>query len=180
MSAYNGPPGQEPRFEQAAAWILQAEGGYSHDVADPGGETRWGISKAAYPQVEMASLSWEEAKAIYRRDYWSVTRCDEIQAPIALALFDAAVNQGVKPAVQMLQTALRLQPDGIVGPDTIHAANAEPFTTTLPNYLSWRAVRYMQSRGSDRFLRGWLRRLFRLELECFLVAHDNIAARALP
>ncbi len=46
------------------------EGGYVIDPSDPGGMTKFGISKRAYPKLDIASLTRDEAVAIYYRDYW--------------------------------------------------------------------------------------------------------------
>ena len=40
-------------WQLASDWILQTEGGYVNDPADPGGETKYGISKKAYPTVDI-------------------------------------------------------------------------------------------------------------------------------
>ena len=49
-------------FEQAVAMVFKHEGGYVNDPKDPGGETRWGISKRAYPDVDILRLTEDEAK----------------------------------------------------------------------------------------------------------------------
>ncbi|MBI5843910.1 MAG: hypothetical protein HZB23_04475 [Deltaproteobacteria bacterium] len=45
------------------------EGGYVNDPADPGGETRFGISRRAYPNEDIKALTRERAAEIYYRDY---------------------------------------------------------------------------------------------------------------
>ncbi len=57
-------------FEHAITITLQHEGGYVNDPADPGGETRYGISKRAFPKVDIANLTINKAKAIYKAFYW--------------------------------------------------------------------------------------------------------------
>jgi lysozyme family protein len=148
-------------FDQAFQWILSVEGGYSNDTDDPGGETRWGISKRAYPHLDIAFLTKEDAKRLYLRDYWNVCHCDELQQQVALALFDSAVNQGPNKAIRLLQRALGVDADGVVGPDTIAAANRTLPGDALIQYLSHRALEY--SRGQEKYRRGWFVRLFRLQ-----------------
>ena len=58
-------------FDRAFRFLIGEEGGYVNDPADPGGETKFGISKRAYPQLDIKSLTLDQAKAIYRRDYWA-------------------------------------------------------------------------------------------------------------
>ena len=64
-------------FEAAVNDVLGEEGGYVNNPADPGGETNWGISKRAFPQVDIKALTRDDAKALYRANYWDPrhTRC---------------------------------------------------------------------------------------------------------
>jgi len=124
-------------FDQAFAIVVGIEAGYADDPADPGGQTKYGISKRAYPQIDIASLTLDQAKAIYLRDYWHLCKCDELTPDLALAVFDCAVNQGVS-------TALRIQ----------------GLAKTLIDFQAERALRYAQLSTFSRFGRGWMRRLF--------------------
>lgn len=108
-------------WEQGIAFVLAREGSYCNDVGDPGGETNWGISKKAYPHLDIKNLTVDEAKEIYRKDYWQVCRCDELAFPFDIATFDCAVNQGVGKAKRLLQIALNVDVDGIIGDKTIAA-----------------------------------------------------------
>lgn len=90
--------GMDESFEWAVKFVLDHEGGYVNDPSDPGGETKYGISKASYPNVDIANLTVDQAKAIYRRDYWKPVGAGAQPQDIALALFDFAVNAGVARA----------------------------------------------------------------------------------
>src|SRR6185312_16903801 len=63
-------------FLPAFKIVVGIEGGYSNDPRDPGGETKFGISKNAYPNLDIASLTLEQAQQIYLRDYWDACGCD--------------------------------------------------------------------------------------------------------
>jgi len=76
-------------------WGNRKDGGYTNDPVDPGGETKWGISKRAYPDIDIKSLTKEEALLIYERDYWLKAGCDKMEKALAIAVFDSAVNCGV-------------------------------------------------------------------------------------
>lgn len=65
-------------FEKAVAFVLRHEGGYTNDNRDPGGETKFGISKRAYPSLDIKNLTEEQAKVIYRRDYWDRAGCGDL------------------------------------------------------------------------------------------------------
>ena len=56
--------------------VLQSEGGYVYDKDDPGGETKYGISKRAYPDFDIKNLTKDDAKAIYLRDFWQRAKTD--------------------------------------------------------------------------------------------------------
>lgn len=82
-------------FDRAIAFVLKAEGGYVNDPKDPGGETKFGISKRAYPMLDIKTLKEEDAKLIYFNDYWLKVGCDKMEWPMSLVVFDCAVNQGI-------------------------------------------------------------------------------------
>jgi len=112
-------------WDDAIAFVLAQEGGYVNDPNDPGGETNFGISKKAFPTLDIKNLTVEHAKTLYRHHYWDACQCDKLPRAIAIGLFDSAVNQGVGTAIKILQRALGgLTVDGVIGPKTIAAANA--------------------------------------------------------
>ncbi len=150
-------------FDRAFDLLMESEGGYSDDSQDPGGETNFGISKRTYPQEDIRFLTLEQAKELYKRDYWDAIRADDLPYPINILIFDAAVNQGKKAAVRMLQEALKIKVDGVIGQQTIKAAVAAS-DSVCADYLAIRAVRYAGTYQFQRFGRGWMRRLFHLAL----------------
>jgi lysozyme family protein len=109
-------------WNDAINFVLKMEGGYTVDPNDPGGETNFGISKKAYPNLDIKDMTVDQAEAIYQSDYWAPCSCDDLPKPLALSVFDCAVNQGVTKAKRILQMALGVEVDGNVGPETIAAA----------------------------------------------------------
>ena len=146
-------------FDAAVAFVLRHEGGYSRDSDDPGGETNWGISKRAYPALDIAELTREEAVELYRADYWRAARCDDLPGQVALLVFDAAVNQGLGAAVTMLQDELGVATDGVLGPLTLAAATSRNHDDLALGYCARRAMRYATTKNLDRYGRGWYRGL---------------------
>ena len=151
-------------FEQAFAVVIGHEGGFDANRADPGnwtggrcgaGEcrgTNWGISAAAYPQLDIRSLTPPQAQAIYKRDYWDRAQCGRLPPPLALLVFDAAVNSGVGRASGWLQTALgRTQADQGYVLCAEFQAQRLAFMAGLP---TWRT-----------FGMGWARRLCTLPFQ---------------
>lgn len=127
-------------FDQALALVLKFEGGYVNDPVDPGGETKYGISKRSYPNVDIRNLTPELAGTIYQNDYWGPAGCDRLTPGMAVVVFDTAVNCGKARAVEWLNQF----------PDA-------------EDYLWHRLAYYrglVQAKASmGKFLVGWVRRL---------------------
>jgi lysozyme family protein len=153
------------KFEDAVQETLKFEGGYVYDPNDPGGETNMGITKRDYPDVDIKNLTVEQAKEIYRRDFWNSLYDEIISQPLANKLFDMGVNMGERRAVQRLQLVLPPPQiiDGIFGPETLQAVNLAG-ESLLPKYkLSlegyYRSL-VTQKPALNKFLTGWLRRVY--------------------
>lgn len=133
-SAYSG-------FDAAIAPLLKREGGYVDDPADSGGETKFGISKKAFPNLDIASLTEEDARNIYRKEYWDKVGADQLPPEAQTLVFDAAVNHGVAWAKRTWEE---------VGgdPAAFWARRKEHYD------------RLAESRPKDKkFHRGWMNRL---------------------
>jgi lysozyme family protein len=154
-------------FEQAIDTVLAHEGGYVCHPNDPGGETKYGISKRQYPQLDIQALTRDEAMEIYHRDYWHPL-WEKLTQPLATKLLDLAVTAGPATAVRALQQALvdesfgPLTVDGLFGPQTLQAARLCPEARLLRAYRARSAWHYVAvSRAwpeREVFLLGWLRR----------------------
>ncbi len=162
-----------PAFEQAFRIVVGEEGGFSAEHADPGnwtggavgrGElrgTKYGISAAAYPTLDITALSLADAQAIYRRDYWTRIGGDALPPPLALLVFDAAVNNGVDRAACWLQASVGVAEDGEIGPQTLAAvkAHATPGADLCAEFLA-RRMDFMGALSTwPVFGLGWARRL---------------------
>ena len=136
-----GAPAAGLKAQDAISRVIQREGGYVNDPDDIGGETNFGISKRAYPKLDIANLTEAEAARIYKRDYWDRINADKLPANIREMAFDAAVNQGVAWTRKALQDS-----------------NNDPQT-----FLQLRAQRYQDiaaaNPSQEKFLQGWLNRL---------------------
>lgn len=147
-------------FNLAVEKILAVEGGYSNHPQDPGGETRWGISKRSYPDLDIKNLTKEQAIGIYRRDYWDYDWIPSQE--VAEKLFDMAVNMGVQTSNRYLQHALRelgfaLNVDGVIGGQTAAATHASNPGVLLTELRRWQIKHYLNIAGVQHpFLKGWL------------------------
>ena len=88
------PKESSKTFEDALKFVLKWEGGYSNDPNDPGGETKFGISKRSYPNLDIKNLTLKQAKEIYFQNYWLKAGCDKLTSPLDIIVFDTAVNMG--------------------------------------------------------------------------------------
>ena len=161
-----------PAFARAVERVLAAEGGYSHNPADPGGETRFGISKREYPHIDISTLTREAAIAIYFRDWWQRGCYSDLPGPIGAKLFDLAVNIGPQPAAHCLQRALRacgrrVDEDGLIGAQTRAAAPAANQMALMAalravpaGYYRTLAANERARSGHCEFLEGWLNRAY--------------------
>jgi lysozyme family protein len=168
------PNNYPPAFERAIARLLGDEGGYVDNPADPGGETKFGITRREYPDVDIAALTRAEAVAIYYRDWWQRYSYSELPGAIAAKLFDLAVNIGPDHAVRCLQRALRacgrrVTEDGTLGRATTTAAGAANQLALIAAlraeaagyYRALAALERGRRAGGDReFLTGWLNRAY--------------------
>ena len=121
-------------FDSAFQIVVGLEGGFVDDPRDPGGATCYGISQRAYPDLQISTLTLDQAKQIYLRDYWTPLAIDTAPWGVALLLFDCAVNQGLS------------------------------FAKTLPRSVTQiaasRAMRYAANPNLQTYGRGWFLRLF--------------------
>lgn len=146
-------------FDQSFVKLIGHEGKYSNNPRDPGGETKWGISKRAYPALDIADLTLDDAKAIYKRDYWDRAQCDRLPPAIAFQVFDGAVNSGIGTSIRWLQSAAGVAQDGVVGPLTIRAVGDKDVGVMLARFNGARLT-FMASLSTwDVFGRGWARRI---------------------
>lgn len=146
-------------FDAAFSFTVGEEGGYSNNPTDPGGETKFGISKRAYPTVDIKNLTVDQAKSIYYKDFWVAAKCDQLPAAIAFALFDAAVNAGEGDAVKFLQRALRIPADGVLGAITLQTVARSNLKQTLRDMCAQRAYFYAAKYPQfGQFELGWLGR----------------------
>ena len=153
-------------FDECVDFVLldRIEGGYVNDPRDPGGETNFGISKRSYPKVNMKTLTREGAVEIYKRDYWDAAGCDDLPSKVALVVFDCAVNQGVGIARRLLQKALGVRSDGVIGPKTLAAVKKADEQELMIGILGWRLRRYAFTANAATYMRGWSNRVIRAAL----------------
>lgn len=146
-------------FDLAFERLIGHEGGYVDHKDDPGGETKFGIAKRSYPAEDIPNLTLARAKEIYKRDFWNAVKGDQLPYPIAFEVFDAAVNHGVGTAVRLLQKAIGVSTDGILGPVSLATAQAMDPARFKARFNGQRLQFYTDLPTWASFGKGWVRRV---------------------
>jgi lysozyme family protein len=152
-------------FDEAFDRLIDHEKGYVNDPRDPGGETKFGISKRSYPGEDIPNMTLERSKAIYARDFWGPAGCDALPDLLKFEMFDIAVNTSApgKPvtAIKLLQQAVGSFSDGVLGPKTLQAAQTMEPARALRRLQAVRLRYYaaIPKERRDPFLAGWVNRV---------------------
>ena len=146
-------------FSDSFDKLIGHEGGYTPGKGDPGGETKFGISKRAYPGEDIPHLTLERARALYLRDYWGPAGCDAVPDGLRFQLFDMAVNSGVGRAIKTLQQAAGAAADGILGPVTLQALQRVPAPRLVARFNGHRLAFMASLPTWPTFSRGWALRI---------------------
>lgn len=145
-------------FDTVFDRVIGHEGDYVNDPQDPGGETKWGISKRSYPTLEISQLTRDQAKAIYYADFWMPMR-GVTHDSMRFQMFDAAFNHGFGNAVRMLQRAVGVADDGVWGKLSQQAYDKMSEADLLLKFLGNRLLFMTKLQKFDRFGRGWSARI---------------------
>jgi lysozyme family protein len=145
-------------FDTAIERVLSHEGHYVNDPRDPGGETKFGISKRTYPGEDIRNLTRDRAKFLYHRDFWEPVVKTIADGALRFQMMDAAVNHGMDNAVRFLQRAAGVADDGHWGRYS-HAALARMAIVDVHHlFMAERFEFWAKLRAFDIFGRGWVRR----------------------
>jgi len=150
-------------FDDIIEVVLHHEGGYVNDPDDPGGETNFGIAKRSHPDVDIANLTKEGAKEIYKEHYWDRNKVESLSEDLRHIYFDMCVNQGRGRAVKILQKAANakganLVVDGGMGPKTIAAMKGVELQRVRAYRVKYYADLVTRKPDLEKFYFGWFRR----------------------
>lgn len=158
-------PKTETARKRAVDLILEIEGPYSNDPNDPGGETRWGVTKKYYPKIVIKNKA--DAVKFYT-DRWVEWQCDQLPIGVDVVFFDGCVKDGLVTTTKLLQNTLNraygcsLKEDGKLGIHTLQACESKP---GLAFAFLIRRLQYMSSREVwVHYGPGWTNRLMKVAL----------------
>jgi len=151
-------------FSSVVKMILVHEGGYVNHPSDPGGETKYGISKRAYPDVDIAELTEDDAADLYKRDYWDRIKGDDLPVGVACVVMDYAVNSGISRASKALQSVCGIaNGDGVIGPASLNAVWTTVKNTSeedVINAVTTQRQEFIRAlKIYETFGKGWERRI---------------------
>ena len=168
-------------YIKAFNFLLRNEGGYVDDPDDSGGATKYGISLIFLSNIYKKGTLWadinkdgkvdkndivllniEIAKKIYEQAFWLKVKMIPY-TNLAIKVFDAGVNIGMKKAIQLLQRILSVAEDGIIGPITLEAIKKFNKNMLMEKYIEalcgyYYTITYCNRPRFDKFIKGWLNR----------------------
>lgn len=139
-------------YDTAFAMVIGHEGGFTDNRNDRGNwtsgvigqgqlkGTKYGIAAMSYPDLDIKNLTLQQAKAIYKRDYWDKVGGDQLPPKVAFNVFDGAINSGIGRSARWLQMAVGAKPDGMIGPMTLRAVKAQDEQRTVMLYCAERLL----------------------------------------
>lgn len=188
---------KDVNFKTAFNFTEPWEGGYVNDPDDPGEETYKGISRKHHPKWEgwkiidaanKEDLQIKTAQEVftpkqlkklnsmvrkfYFNKYWLNAECDRLDFPLAMVIFDSAVNCGIKRSVRWLQRAFNeacaadgnnggIKEDGIFGPITYNSVHQVDQSEILTTMVAIRVEYYTglaEQEWAEKYFHGWMRR----------------------
>lgn len=161
-------PGLSQNISDAIARLIVREGGekVTDDELDRGGLTKFGISKAAHPNVDIRALTYADAVDLYFQNYYDAPGLDALPLAYAEPLMDLGVHAGPTQAIVLAQRAVKVPEDGVLGPRTRAAILAHDVAAFRKLFASERIGFYLHlilKRPSQvKYARGWIRRALEL------------------
>ena len=160
-------------FDVALLKLLVHEGGFVNHPADPGGMTNLGVTKKVWEEwrnqpvdeAEMRALSPEKVAPLYKAKYWDMVQGDRLPHGVDMCVFDCAVNSGVKRASKLLQRAVGVDDDGVIGRATIAAVEALNLEEVIDRFCAERLTFLEALPTFTTFGKGWTRRVAQVREE---------------
>ena len=165
-------------FETALKAILKVEGNFVNHPADPGGMTNLGVTKKVWEEwcgqsvdeAEIRALSPEKVTPLYKIKFWDMIQGNKLPHGVDLCVFDCAVNSGVRRASKLLQRAVGVEEDGLIGHITLTACAAVDADFIIQRFSEERLA-FLQSLPTfSTFGKGWTRRVAQMRDEAQAIA----------
>jgi len=109
-----------------------------------GGIAKYGINSKSHPDIDVRSLTFDQAKQILRKDYWDHFQLIGVASQqVASKLFDTIVNLKYD-AVKIMQRIVGVKDDGGIGTATLAAINKWNTVELLKAFCTMQAEHYKE------------------------------------
>jgi len=155
-------------FDVALLHVLKSEGLWSDNPQDPGGATMKGITLSVYREwkrnqyitkEQLRVIPDEDVYNLYKQLYWDKVCADALPSGVDYAVFDAAVNMGVARATKILQEAVGVTADGVLGPKSLSAIQKANPQEIIAKFSKLKQDFYQSLKTFPVFGKGWLNRV---------------------
>jgi lysozyme family protein len=168
-------------FRDCLELVLKHEGGFVNHPKDPGGMTNLGVTKKVWEdwighevdEKAMRALTPAIVAPMYEMKYWRTSYCEKLPRGLDLLVFSMAVNAGSGRSVKLLQDAIGVVADGIIGPRTMARINEANVETLIDKFSEARRQFYKGLKTFPVFGRGWLSRTESERLEALQLAKNG-------
>jgi lysozyme family protein len=153
-------------FRDCLELVLKHEGGFVNHPKDPGGMTNLGVTKKVWEdwighevdEKAMRALTPTIVAPMYEMKYWRTSYCEKLPRGLDLLVFSMAVNAGSGRSVKLLQEAIGVVADGVIGPRTMARINEANVETLIDKFSEARTAFYRGLKTFPVFGKGWLSR----------------------
>jgi lysozyme family protein len=162
-------------FSKSLDHVLQAEGGFTDDPRDAGnhlsdgraGCTNMGVTQAAWEEyvghkvstADMKALTKEQVGKFYKNRYWDRVQADSLPVGIDFLAFSFAINAGVGSSAKLIQKAINVIPDGMIGPRTIQTIAGFDPKELVEKFSEAKEHYYSVLKTFPIYGKGWLNRV---------------------
>jgi lysozyme family protein len=168
-------------FRDCLELVLKHEGGFVNHPKDPGGMTNLGVTKKVWEdwighevdEKAMRALTPAIVASMYEMKYWRTSYCEKLPRGLDLLVFSMAVNAGSGRSVKLLQDAIGVVADGVIGPNTMARINEANVETLIDSFSEARRQFYRGLKTFPVFGKGWLSRTDSERLEALDMAKNG-------
>jgi lysozyme family protein len=168
-------------FKDCLDLVLKHEGGYIDHPKDPGGRTNLGVTQRVWEEwighpateKDMRELTPAIVAPMYEMRYWRTSYCEKLPRGLDLLVFSMAVNAGAGRSVKLLQDAIGVVADGVIGPNTMTKINEANVETLIDKFSEARTAYYRGLKLFPVFGKGWLNRTDKERSEALQMAKNG-------
>jgi lysozyme family protein len=168
-------------FRDCLELVLKHEGGFVNHPKDPGGMTNLGVTKKVWEdwigheadEKAMRALTPAIVAPMYEMKYWRTSYCEKLPRGLSLLVFSMAVNAGAGRSVKLLQDAIGVVADGVIGPNTMAKINEANVEVLIDKFSEARTSFYKGLKTFPVFGKGWLSRTESERLEALDMAKNG-------